>query len=340
MGHSKNLTKKQSLPSLFVLNSDKQIRFNSKRVFMKTVTIVGAGGNVGSALAQWLARRSLAQLVLVDLQPERAAARFEDYLQSSVYDGDASSFKSVSDVLEAPNSDVVIVTAGLPRKPGQSREDLVSQNAQIVSQISSNVAKSSPHSILIIVSNPLDAMTQVALQASGFPAQRVIGSAGCLDSARFQYQIAKHLKTGLSGIEGVVLGAHTDTDMVPLVSQARLNGVPLTSLTDFETIESIVEETKKGGASLTQRIGTSAWLAPGAATGIMVEAILKNSRRMLPCSVQSQGCYGLKEDLFIGLPTQLGSSGVEKVCEIPITEEEKSLLFKSAEAIQQLCKAL
>jgi malate dehydrogenase len=233
------------------------------------------------------------------------------------------------------DADVVVMTAGVPRKPGQSREELININAGIVRDICVNVKTHAPNAILIVVSNPLDAMVYVAKQVTGFPRERVIGSAGILDSSRFRTNIALAVGASVEDVSAIVLGAHTDKDMVPVTSTATVGGVPLTTLLSAEKLAEVVDATKKGGATLTGLIGTSAWLAPGAGTSLMVESIVRDQGRLLPCSIELKGEFGV-QDCFVGVPVRLGKGGAEKVYEFELSASEKAAFEASVKANQEL----
>ena len=300
------------------------------------IAIVGAGGNVGAAVAQWAVQKELGDLVLIDIKPGPAEGRGLDLTQCGPGEGFNNTNFVATDKPEAmAGADVVVMTAGVPRKPGQTREELININAGIVKGICSDVKKHAPDAILIVVSNPLDAMVFVAKQVTGFPRERVIGSAGVLDSARFRTYIALAAKVSVEDVHAMVLGAHTDKDMVPIVSTAMIGNVPLTKFLSAEKITEVVENTKKGGATLTGLIGTSAWLAPGAGTSLMVEAIVKNQGRVLPCSVELRGEFGVK-DAFVGVPVKLTSKGAEQVYELDLSPAEKEAFAKSVQANVEL----
>jgi malate dehydrogenase len=300
------------------------------------IAIVGAGGNVGAAVAQWAAQKELGDLVLIDIKATAAEGRALDLTQCGPWEGfNNTSFRATDKAEEMAGADVVVMTAGVPRKPGQSREELININAGIVRGICSDVKKYAPDAILIVVSNPLDAMVFVAKQVTGFPRERVIGSAGVLDSARFRTYLALAAGVSVEDVQAIVLGAHTDKDMVPIVSTAMIGNVPVTKLLSAEKLTEVVENTKKGGATLTSLIGTSAWLAPGAGTALMVEAIIRNQGRVLPCSVELQGEFGVK-DAFVGVPVKLGAKGCEAVYEFELSASEKEAFAKSVAANVEL----
>ena len=300
------------------------------------IAIIGAGGNVGASVAQWAAIKELGDLVLIDLKGPVAQGRGLDLTQCGAFEGfNNTSFTAGEDPALLKDADVVVMTAGVPRKPGQSREELININAGIVKEICGNVKKFAPQSILIVVSNPLDAMVYVAKKVTGFPKERVIGSAGILDSARFRTNIALATGASVEDISAIVLGAHTDKDMVPVTSTATVGGVPLAQMLSAEKLTEVVERTKKGGAELTALIGTSAWLAPGSGTALMVESIVKNQGRILPCSVELNGEFGVK-DAFVGVPVKLTLAGAEKVYEFELSASEKDAFQKSVAANVEL----
>lgn len=300
------------------------------------IAIVGAGGNVGAAVAQWAVAKELGDLVLIDLKAQAAEGRALDLTQAGAWEGFNSANFVASDKPEAmAGADVVVMTAGVPRKPGQSREELININAGIVRDICKNVKEHAPDAILIVVSNPLDAMVFVAKQVTGFPRERVIGSAGVLDSARFRTYLAMAAKVSVEDVQAIVLGAHTDKDMVPIVSTAMIGNVPVSKYLTAEQITSVVENTKKGGATLTALIGTSAWLAPGSGTCLMVEAIVRNQGRVLPCSVELNGEYGVT-GAFVGVPVKLTAKGAEQIFELDLSPSEKEAFTKSVAANVEL----
>ena len=300
------------------------------------IAIVGAGGNVGAAVAQWAVQKELGDLVLIDLKAGPAEGRALDLAQCGPWEGfNAHTFVATDKAEAMQGADVVVMTAGVPRKPGQSREELININAGIVKGICGDVKKYAPDCVLIVVSNPLDAMVFVAKQVTGFPRERVIGSAGVLDSARFRTNIAIAAGVSVEDVHAVVLGAHTDKDMVPITSNATIGNVPLDKFLSAEKLAEVVENTKKGGATLTGLIGTSAWLAPGAGTCLMVEAIIRNQSRVLPCSVELQGEFGVT-GAFLGAPVKLNAKGAEAVFEFELSASEKEALGKAVAANTEL----
>ena len=300
------------------------------------IAIIGAGGNVGAAVAQWAVQKELGDLVLIDIKAGPAEGRALDLAQCGPWEGfNAHNFIATDKAEAMAGADVVVMTAGVPRKPGQSREELININAGIVKGICGDVKKHAPDCVLIVVSNPLDAMVFVAKQVTGFPRERVIGSAGVLDSARFRTYIAMAAGCSVEDVHAVVLGAHTDKDMVPITSNATIGNVPLSKFLSPEKLTEVVENTKKGGATLTGLIGTSAWLAPGAGTCLMVEAIVRNQSRVLPCSVELQGEFGVK-GAFLGAPVKLNAKGAEAVYEFELSASEKEALGKAVAANTEL----
>jgi malate dehydrogenase len=300
----------------------------------KKVTVVGAG-NVGASCAVRLADQELADVVLVDVVEGIPQGKALDIMQSGPVQGVDVRLVGANDYEPTANSDIVIVTAGFPRKPGMSRDDLLWANYDIVKATVEQAVKYSPNAILIIVTNPLDAMCHVALKVSGFSKNRVIGMAGILDTARFRTFIAEALDVSFEDVFTLVLGGHGDT-MVPLVRYSSVGGIPLADLLDAATIEALVKRTRDGGAEIVRYLKTgSAYYAPSAAAVQMAEAILKDKKRVLPCSAYLEGEYGIR-DLFVGVPVKLGARGIEKIYEIKLTEEELAALHRSAAAVKEL----
>jgi len=300
------------------------------------IAIIGAGGNVGAAVAQWAVQKELGDLVLIDIKAGPAEGRALDLTQCGPWEGFNSTSFVATDKMDAiAGADVIVMTAGVPRKPGQTREELINNNAGIVKSICADIKKHAPEAVLIVVSNPLDAMVFVAKQVTGFPRERVIGSAGVLDSARFRTYLALAAGVSVEDVQAIVLGAHTDKDMVPITSTATIGNVPVSKFLSAEKLTEVVENTKKGGATLTGLIGTSAWLAPGVGTCLMVEAIIRNQGRVLPCSVELHGEFGVK-DAFIGVPVKLGAKGCERVIEFELSASEKEAFTKSVAANTEL----
>ena len=302
------------------------------------VTVVGAG-NVGATCAQLVAQAGLADVVMVDVAADLATGKALDMMESAPVLGFNSRITGGGDYAPTAGSHVCVVTAGLARKPGMSRDDLLAKNTEIVSEVVRQLVKYSPDTILIIVTNPLDAMCEVARRVSGFPRERVFGMAGVLDAARMRWFIAEKLNVSVEDVDAFVLGGHGDT-MVPLPRYATVNGVPLPQLLDAETIEQINDRTRNGGIEIVNYYKTgSAYYAPGAASYEMVAAILADKKKILPCAVLLKGEYGY-DDLFIGVPCVLGTRGMEKVVELKLTVEEKAMLDKSAQAVRGLVEAL
>ena len=305
---------------------------------MKTkVTVVG-GGNVGATVAQGIALKELADVALVDIIEGVPQGKTLDLMETAPVEKYDSILRGSNSYDGTENSDVVVITAGLPRKPGMSRDDLLWKNEEIVSQVTREVVRRSPNCILVVVSNPLDAMCEVARRVSGFPRERVIGMAGVLDSARMRCFIAMELGVSVENTHAFVLGGHGDT-MVPLPRYSTVAGIPITELMSKDRIDAIVDRTRNGGAEIVNLLKTSAWYAPGAAAVEMVEAILKDKRKILPCAAYLQGEYGYN-GLYVGVPVKLGRRGVEQVIEIKLTPEEKAALDKSAGAVKELVDKL
>jgi malate dehydrogenase len=304
----------------------------------KKVSIVGAG-NVGATAAHWIAAKELADVVLIDVVEGIPQGKALDLLEAMPIEKRDVHITGANDYAATANSDIVVITAGIPRKPGMSRDDLLHTNYKIMSDVVNKVTAVAPNSILIIVSNPLDAMAQAAFKQSKFNRERVIGMAGVLDSARYRTFIAEELKVSVENVTAFVLGGHGDT-MVPLPRYSSVAGIPLTELLDAATIERIVQRTRDGGAEIVKHLKTgSAYYAPSAAAVEMVEAILKDKKKILPCAVYLQGEYGI-EGYYIGVPCKLGAAGLEKIIEITLTPEEDAALKKSAEAVKELCAVI
>jgi malate dehydrogenase len=298
------------------------------------VSIVGSG-NVGATAAHWMAAKELADIVLIDIIDGVPQGKGLDLLEAMPIEKRDSYVLGTQDYADTANSDIVVITAGVPRKPGMSRDDLLNINHKIMSDVVSKVVKYSPNCILIVVSNPLDAMAQAAYKMSGFSRNRVIGMAGVLDSARFRTFIALELKVSVENVTAFVLGGHGDT-MVPLARYSTVAGIPITELMDAATIERLVQRTRDGGAEIVKYLKTgSAFYAPSAAVTEMVEAILKDKKKILPCAAYLEGEYGIK-GLFVGVPVKLGAKGIEQIIEIKLTAEEKAGLEKSAGAVKEL----
>jgi malate dehydrogenase len=300
----------------------------------KKVTVVGAGF-VGATAAHWLAAAELADVVVIDILEGVPQGKGLDLLEAMPIAKKDSYVLGTQDYADTANSDIVIITAGVPRKPGMSRDDLLNINYKIMSDVVAKVVKYSPKSILIVVSNPLDAMAQAAFKQSGFPRERVIGMAGVLDSARFRAFIAQELKVSVENVTAFVLGGHGDT-MVPLPRYSTVAGIPITELMSKERIDALVQRTRDGGAEIVKLLKTgSAFFAPSAAAVEMAEAILKDKKKILPCAAYLEGEYGIK-GLFVGVPCKLGEKGLEQIIQIKLTPEEQAALEKSAGAVKEL----
>jgi malate dehydrogenase len=304
----------------------------------KKVSIVGAG-NVGATAAHWIASKELADVVLIDVVEGIPQGKALDLLEAMPIEKRDVRVTGANDYAAAAHSDIVVITAGIPRKPGMSRDDLLHTNYKIMSDVVAKVVAQSPEAILIIVSNPLDAMAQAAFKQSGFNRERVIGMAGILDSARFRTFIAEELNVSVENVTAFVLGGHGDT-MVPLARYSTVAGIPITELIPKDRLDAIVQRTRDGGAEIVKHLKTgSAYYAPSAAAVEMVEAILKDKKKIVPCAVYLQGEYGI-EGYFIGVPCKLGAAGLEQIIEIKLTAEEDAALKKSAEAVKELCAVI
>jgi len=304
----------------------------------KKVSVVGAG-NVGATAAHWIASKELADVVLIDIIEGVPQGKGLDLLEAMPIEKRDSHVLGTNDYSDTANSDIVIITAGIPRKPGMSRDDLLNTNYKIMQDVVGKVVANSPNAILIVVSNPLDAMAPAAFRISKFNRERVIGMAGVLDSARFRTFIAEELKVSVENVTAFVLGGHGDT-MVPLPRYSTVAGIPITELMDKATLDRIVQRTRDGGAEIVKYLKTgSAYYAPSAAATEMAEAILKDKKKILPCAAYLQGEYGIK-GLFVGVPCKLGARGLEQIVEIRLTDEEQAALKKSADAVQELIKVI
>ena len=302
----------------------------------RKVTVVGGAGNVGATVARAVAEKELADVVIIDIMEQKAAGVALDIYEACPIQKSDARIIGGNDWNAAAGSDIVVITSGKPRKPGMSRDDLVRDNFEIMKSIAPNVKRYCPDSIIIPVANPLDAMAQALFRLTGFPRERVIGMAGVLDSARMRTFIAMELNVSVENTHAFVLGGHGDT-MVPLVRYSTVAGIPLADYPGMtaEKIAAISKRTADGGAEITKLVGTSAWYAPGSAAAEMVEAILKDKKKILPCSVYLQGEYGIR-DLFVGVPVKLGARGVEQIIEIKLTAEENAALQKSANSVKEL----
>jgi malate dehydrogenase len=304
----------------------------------RKVTVVGGAGNVGATVARAIADKELADVVIIDIADQKAAGVGLDMLEACPIEGSDSRVVGYGANDEGwaatANSDVVVITSGVPRKPGMSRDDLLSVNYKIMQDVTAEIVRHSPNCIIVPVANPLDAMSQAVYRLSKFPRERVVGMAGVLDSARMSTFIAMELNVSVENVSSFVLGGHGDT-MVPLPRFSTVAGIPITELMPADRIVAICDRTANGGAEITKLVGTSAWYAPGASAALMVEAILKDQKKIMPCSVFLRGEYGI-HDLFVGVPVKLGARGVEQILEIKLTSEEKAALHKSAGAVKEL----
>ena len=298
------------------------------------ISIIGAG-NVGATTAHWIASKELGDVVLLDVIEGMPQGKGLDLLEAAPVEGFDVDIKGTNDYEDTKNSDIIVITSGVPRKPGMSRDDLISINTKIVKEVTQNAVKYSPNSIIIVVTNPLDAMVFVASKVSNFPKQRVMGMAGILDSTRFRTFIAKELDVSVEDVDAIVLGGHGDS-MVPLPRYSTVNGIPITEFMSEERISALVERTRKGGEEIVNLLKTgSAFYAPGAAVAEMVEAILKDKKRILPCAAYCSSEYDVG-GYFVGVPIKLGKKGVEKVIELKLTDEEKAAFQKSIEHVKSL----
>lgn len=299
------------------------------------VTVVGAGA-VGASCAEYIAMKDFAsEVVLVDIKEGYAEGKAMDLMQCASLNGfDTKITGSTNDYSKTAGSQVAVITSGIPRKPGMTREELIGINAGIVKEVSSNLLKHSPEAIIIVVSNPMDTMTYLVHKTSGLPKNRIIGMGGALDSARFKYRLAEALECPASDVDGMVIGGHSDTGMVPLIGRAVRNSIPVSEYLSEERMQQIVEDTKVGGATLTKLLGTSAWYAPGAAVSALVQAIACDQKKMFPCSALLEGEYGLN-DLSIGVPVVLGKNGIERIVEVELTDAEKAKLAESADGVKK-----
>lgn len=307
---------------------------------MNKITVVGAG-NVGATCANVMAQKELAsEIVLLDIKEGVAEGKALDIMQTSQLLGfDTRVIGVTNDYAKTAGSEVVVITSGVPRKPGMTREELIGINAGIVKDVCQNILKHSPNAILVIISNPMDTMTYLALQTTGLPKNRVIGMGGILDSARFRCYLSLALNAPASDLEGVVIGGHGDTTMIPLSRYATYSGVPVTSLLDGEKIAKVVSDTMVGGATLTKLLGTSAWYAPGAAGAALVESIVRDEKKLYPCCVALNGEYGQK-DICIGVPVVIGKNGCEKIVDYKLDSNEQEMFNKSAEAVRSMNSVL
>jgi len=297
------------------------------------VTIVGAGA-VGASCAEYIAIKDFSdEIVLVDIKEGFAEGKAMDLMQTASLNGfDSTITGTTGDYTKTAGSDVAVITSGIPRKPGMTREELIGTNAGIVKSVAENLIKHSPDVIIIVVSNPMDTMTYLAAKALGLPKNRIIGMGGALDSARFKYRLSQAMDCPASEVSALVIGGHSDTGMVPLIEKASRNSIPVSEFLSADVQSEVVEATKIGGATLTKLLGTSAWYAPGAAVSEMVKAISLDSKKVFPCSALLEGEYGLN-DLCIGVPCVIGKNGIEQILEIELSDAEKAKLAKSAEGV-------
>ena len=301
---------------------------------MRKVTVIGSG-NVGATVANVLAHKDLVnEIVLLDIQGDMAKGKALDMWQQAPVDYYSTRITGTDDYAKTADSDIVVITAGIPRKPGMSRDDLISTNANIVSSVTAQIMKYSANPIIIVVSNPLDVMTYAAWKTSGLPSSRVFGMAGILDTARYRAFLAEALNVSPKDIQAVLMGGHGDT-MVPLPRYTTVSGIPVTELIDEASLDVIVERTKVGGGELVKLMGTSAWYAPGAAAAQMVESILKNENRIYPCCALLNGEYN-QQGVFVGVPVKLGANGIEQLIELKLNESEMALLNDSADQVRQV----
>jgi malate dehydrogenase len=299
------------------------------------VTVVGAGA-VGASCAEYIAIKNFAsEVVILDIKEGYAEGKAMDLMQCASLNGfDTKITGSTNDYTKTANSDICVITSGIPRKPGMTREELIGINAGIVKSVSASLVEHSPNTILIVVSNPMDTMTYLAHKTTGLPKHRIIGMGGALDSARFKYRLAEALDAPISDVDGMVIGGHSDKGMVPLTSHATRNSIKVSEFLSEERLNQVKEDTKVGGATLTKLLGTSAWYAPGAAVSGLVQAIACDQKKMFPCSTLLDGEYGLN-DLCIGVPVILGRNGIEKIVDVPLSDAEKAHLAESAEGVKK-----
>ncbi len=300
------------------------------------ITVVGAGA-VGATCADNIARKELAtELVLLDIKEGFAEGKAQDMMQTAALLGfDTRISGSTNDYSKTANSDVVVITSGLPRKPGMTREELIGTNAGIVKGVCENILKHSPNTIIIVISNPMDTMTYLALQSTGLPKNRIIGMGGTLDSARFKYQLSTTLNCSPSDLNALVVGGHGDTTMIPLIKHATWNSIPVTKFLDEAQQQTIINDTMVGGATLTKLLGTSAWYAPGAAGAALVESIVRDEKKLFTCCVSLDGEYG-QSDICLGVPVVIGKNGWEKIVPIDLSADEQAAFNKSADAVRNM----
>ncbi|MEO6836739.1 MAG: malate dehydrogenase [Ginsengibacter sp.] len=304
------------------------------------VTVVG-GGAVGATCADNIARKELCEeLVLLDIKEGITEGKAMDFMQSATLLGsDTKIIGSTNDYSKTAGSNVVVITSGIPRKPGMTREELIGINAGIVKDVATKILQESPDAIIIVISNPMDTMTYLALKSTELPKNRIIGMGGILDSARFKYFLSTAMKCSAQDLQAVVIGGHGDTTMIPLTRLATYNGTPVSNLLDEATLKQVAADTMVGGATLTKLLGTSAWYAPGAAGATLVESILRDEKKLIPCCVMLDGEYGQK-DICIGVPVVIGKNGWEKIIDFKLNDEEKAAFNKSADAVRNMNAAL
>jgi len=304
------------------------------------ITVVGAGA-VGATTADNIARAQLADdLVLLDIKEGLAEGKAQDMMQTATLLGfDTRITGSTNDYTKTAGSNVVVITSGIPRKPGMTREELIGTNAGIVKGVAQNILQYSPDAIIIVISNPMDTMTYLALTSTGLPKNRIIGMGGTLDSARFKYQLSQHLACSPADLNAIVIGGHGDTTMIPLISKATWNSIPVTQFLSAAQQEQIVSDTMVGGATLTKLLGTSAWYAPGAAGAALVESIVRDEKKLFTCCVSLNGEYG-QSDICLGVPVVIGKNGWEKILPLELTETEQAMFNKSAEAVRSMNEVL
>jgi malate dehydrogenase len=300
------------------------------------ITVVGAGA-VGASCAEYIAIKNFAsEIVLIDIKEDFAEGKAMDLMQCASLNGFDTKITGVTnDYSKTANSQIAVITSGIPRKPGMTREELIGINAGIVKSVAESLLKHSPEAIIIVVSNPMDTMTYLTHKVTGLPKNKIIGMGGALDSARFKYRLAEALGCPASDVDGLVIGGHSDTGMIPLTRLAVRNSIPVTKFISAERLAEVAEATKVGGATLTKMLGTSAWYAPGAAVSAMVQAIACDQKKMIPCSVMMDGEYGLK-DICIGVPCIIGKNGIEKIVALELTEAEKTNMKVSADAVREV----
>ncbi len=300
------------------------------------VTIVGAG-NVGATCADVISYRGIAsEVVLLDIKEGFAEGKAMDIMQCATTTGFNTRVSgSTNDYSKTANSDVVVITSGIPRKPGMTREELIGINAGIVKSVADNVLQHSPDAIIVVVSNPMDTMTYLTLKATGLPKNRIIGMGGALDSSRFKYYLSKALDKPANDVQGMVIGGHGDTTMIPLTRLASYNGAPVSDFLSQESLDKVAADTMVGGATLTGLLGTSAWYAPGASVAYLVDSILNDQKKMIPCSVLLEGEYG-QEDICLGVPCIIGKNGIEEIVDVKLNDAEKALFAKSADAVRAM----